>query len=475
MSNCIDDSFLGENTSTPIDRKQGYNKNKNFFEYKEEKNNKSGNNVNKFSDYKNKNNKVDKDFGEMQTPILLNTPKLTGRIIDAKLNLFEKVKNIKNEKKNHKICNNKIIPNKHKEDNSTTENEEIIDQEISISSNKNTLNNNTLINNKHKNRNQNRFKYKKIIINGLSNVLDLNEDCIKVIFSFFDLQMINTFTLLSRKYYNCVKFIINQKIKDKILKYYEENENKYNNKIKLSLMKISPLSRISPLLLHKKYVDLLLENNNKYDKEIQKDLTRTFPDNISFKYGNNNYNRLYHLLTVYSLYNQKIGYAQGINFLAAHILLLYDKEEEGFVFFDALLQKFEFEKLLGIENELHNKLYNLKLCLKKYCPDISRYLESLHLSHEFFTTNWMITLFSNSMDETYLFRVWDFLIIFGWKFFRYFVISILNFYKKNIFEEEQNKLTFYMKNILKNENFKENFNKIIKNTFELMDKDNNVK
>ena len=79
------------------------------------------------------------------------------------------------------------------------------------------------------------------------------------------------------------------------------------------------------------------------------------------------------------------------------------------------------------------------------------------------------------MDETYLFRVWDFLIIYGWKFFRYFVISILNLYKKNIFEEEQNKLTFYMKNILKNENFKEKFNKIIENTFELMNKDNDVK
>ena len=142
-------------------------------------------------------------------------------------------------------------------------------------------------------------------------------------------------------------------------------------------MKFSPLSKISPLLLHKKYIDLLFENNNKYDKEIQKDLTRTFPDNLSFKYGNKNYNKLYHLLTVYSLYNQKIGYAQGINFLAAHIILLFNKEEDGFVFFDALLQKFKFEKLLGEENELQNKLKKIEYT----------YLENLNLSHEFFTTN----------------------------------------------------------------------------------------
>ena len=42
----------------------------------------------------------------METPILLNTPKLTGRIIDAKLNLFEKFKNMNVEmiwKKNKKL------------------------------------------------------------------------------------------------------------------------------------------------------------------------------------------------------------------------------------------------------------------------------------------------------------------------------------------------------------------------------------
>ena len=239
-------------------------------------------------------------------------------------------------------------------------------------------------------------------------------------------------------------------------------------------MESSSLSKISRILLHKKYIDLLLEKNNKYDKEIQKDLTRTFPDNISFKYGNSNYNKLYHLLTVYSLYNKNIGYAQGINFLAAHIILLFEKEEEGFIFFDALLQRFEFEKLLGVENELHNKLYNIGLYIKKFCPEITRYLERMNLSHEFFTTNWMITLFSNSMEEKYLFIVWDFLIIYGWKFFRYFVVSVLNIYKNRILEEEQNNLTFFMKNILRNEQFKVKFKDIIDNAFALMNEDRNI-
>ena len=478
MSNYINDSFFGENTATPIDHKHAFNKNKKYLENKEEKSNKSGNNIKKLSDNKNNHKQIDKDFGDMETPILLNTPRLTGRIIDAKLNLFEKVKNIKTvnenmkiEKKN-KIENNKIInklSNKYKDDNST-ETEDIIYQEGSISSNKNTINNK-----KPKNKNiiDKKIKHKKTLINILENLLSLNEKCLTVIFNYFDLEMINTITLLNKKYYACFKYIINQKIKNKILLFYKE-KNKFNNSIKISLMKNSSLSKLSPLLLHKKYVDLLLESNNKYDKEIQKDLTRTFPDNLSFKYGNSNYNKLYHLLTVYSQYNPKIGYAQGINFLVAYIIILFDKEEDGFVFLDALMQKFEFEKLLGVNNDLHKKLDNIGMYLKKYCPEIYNYLDSVFLSHEFFTTNWMITLFSNSMEEKYLFIMWDFLIIYGWKFFRYFIVSVLNAYKKNILEEEQNNLTFFMKKVLKSKQFKEQFEEIINKVFELMNKENNL-
>ena len=239
-------------------------------------------------------------------------------------------------------------------------------------------------------------------------------------------------------------------------------------------MKFSSLSRLSPLILHKKYVDLLLEKNNNYDKEIQKDLTRTYPNNSTFKYGNPNYNKLYHLLTVYSLYNPKIGYAQGINFLVAHIIVLFEKEEDGFFFLDALLQKFEFEKLLGVENKLQNKLNNEGTYFKQYCQEIQNYLNSMHLGHEFFTANWMITLFSNAMDNRHLFIVWDFLIIYGWKFFIYFVFSVLNIYKESILEEEQNKLTFLMKNIFKNDLFEQKFQNIIEQTLELINKDKNI-
>ena len=480
MDSFMNDSDFGENISTPIDHKHTFKRNINYNENKESegiimtKNN--TNKLSELSDLKINNNlkninQTDKEENnyELDTPsYILNTPRLTERITELKLNLFEKVKKTKYEKEIFKNVNkSKIFNNEYKEDN-FTETDEIIYEESSTPSIKKAS-----INNKPKIKSQNKFKSNYSTEKNIVNILFLDEECLNTLFEFFDKSMINSFTLLNKKYYNCFKVIIHKKIKNKILQFYEKN-NIYNNKIKLSLMKLSPLSKISPLLLHKKYIDLLFEKDNKYDKEIKKDLTRTFPDNYTFKYGNINYNKLYHLLSVYSLYNQKIGYAQGINFLVAHIIILFDKEEDAFVFLDGLIQKFEFEKLLGLQNELDNKLKNIGFYLKKFCPEICNYLDSMNLGHEFFTTNWIITLFSNSMENKYLFIIWDFLIIFGWKFFIYFIVSILNIYKDNILEEEQNKLTYFMKNILRNDIFTQKFKDILNKTFELMNRVSNI-
>ena len=434
-------------------------------------NNKNNNNING-SNTTNKTIKTkpkeEKEFCEMETPILLNTPKLTERVFDAKLNLFERVKNMKI--KNTNFNKNNITNNSY----SSSENSDIIHQDISNSFNaqKNALNAINTLNNLKKRKSS--LKKNFFSENSIIQVLFLEEKFISKILDFLDINIINIISK-NKKCCKIIKPIINKKIKTKILDYYFTKKYiNYFNKIKKSLISYSSLSKLSPILLHKKYVDLLLENNQKYDQEIQKDLTRTFPNNSSFKYGNDNYNKLYHLLTVYSLFNQKIGYAQGINFIAANIILLMpkEKEEKIFMFLDGLIEKFEFGKLFGLNvgDHLKKKLNNLEQNLSKFCPEIIKFLEISNLSHEFFTTNWMLTLFANSMENKYLFIVWDFLIIFGWKFFIFFVISILNKFKNEIRKVEQNNLTYFMKNLFKSKIFEKNFKNIIDETIDLINK-----
>ena len=434
-------NHLKNYNTTPLDQKHNLKGN---YSSSNIKNSNKINEINKsVKNIRNKLNKKEKELND-ETPILSNTARLTERMFNAKLNLFEKIKNMKtdyNLKKNKNII-----------DDNSSEYSEIIYQEISISSNnkRNTI--------------KNSIKY----------IIFLDQNCNEKIFDFLEINTINILCTINKRCFNIFKPIINKKIKEKILSYYALFPNKYFNKVKIFLMSYSPLSKLSPLLLHKKYVDLLLQNNQRYDQEIQKDLTRTVPDDSSFKYGNPNYNKLYHLLTVYSLYNTKIGYAQGINFIAANIIKLMEKEKEEniLMFLDGFLQKFDFAKLLGNKNGnfLQKNLDELSSYLDKYCPEISKFFINANICHEIFSTNWILTLFSNSMNNKYLFIIWDFLIIFGNNFFMCFVICVLNLFKNEILNEKQSNITFFMRNILRNQKFEENFNLIVDKTIDFMNK-----
>jgi hypothetical protein len=72
------------------------------------------------------------------------------------------------------------------------------------------------------------------------------------------------------------------------------------------------------------------------------------------------------------------------------------------------------------------------------------------------------------MERDKLFICWCFMVIFGWKFFYSFVIQLLLFYKKNLLEIDETKLSTEMKEILKGKQFIKDFNEIIRNTLIFM-------
>ena len=298
------------------------------------------------------------------------------------------------------------------------------------------------------------------------------ENFIKIFFSFCerDNDLRTKFNLISKEAYKKIKPLIFEKISYNILKY---NENKNDrNKIKIYLMKNnSSLIKLSPVILRKKYTDLIFENNNQYDIEIKKDLTRTFPNDILFKYGNAYYNKLYHILTAYSNFNKNIGYIQGLNFISAHIIYFFEDEIEEFNFLDAMINKFELDKIFLNNQFLKQKLEKINLLLVEKLPKLNTFLSNIKLNFEFFITSWILTLFSNSMETEFLSIIWDYIIIFGWNCVKYFILNILTLCENDIINSSQNNLTYIQKNIFKNENFKKNFHKLINDTVQSMIKD----
>ena len=299
-----------------------------------------------------------------------------------------------------------------------------------------------------------------------------NPNILNKIVDFCDCDTLNKLCLLNRKYYNNLKPIIYERIKLKIDKINKDN-NYLNNVIKKSILICTPLSKLSPVMLQKKYIDLLYEINERNDLEIKKDLLRTLPDDTSFQYGKENYNKLYHILSAYSNYNKNIGYTQGLNFLAAHCMYIYKNEIEAFVFLDGLITKFKLENLFGIKNnELNKKLKEIEYIVNKWCPEVNKHLQKIFLNYDFFTCKWMITLFSNNINLKYLFQLWDYMIIFGWKFFKCFIIAVIKFNEKKILNSSLETITKIMNDILKTKEFENNFSNIINETFLYIIKEN---
>ena len=294
------------------------------------------------------------------------------------------------------------------------------------------------------------------------------------IINFCNYNALNKISLLNKQHYKYIKPYIYNKIRINIIRI-NKNYFSHNNIIKKSIFQYTPLSKLSPVMVQKKYKDLLYELNEQYDIEIKKDLLRTSPDNTSFQYGNENYNKLYHILSAYSNYNKNIGYAQGLNFLAAQCIYIYKNEIEAFIFLDGLIRKFNLENFFGKENnKLNLKLKEIEYIVNKSCPSVNKHLKNIFLNYDFFTCKWMITLFSHFMNVKYLTKLWDFLIIFGWKFFNGFVISVIKFNERNILNSTLETITKIMNDILKTKLFENNFDKIIDCTFEFLNEENSI-
>ena len=284
---------------------------------------------------------------------------------------------------------------------------------------------------------------------------------IKLVIYFLDAKSIIILSSINKDFFQSLRSIFYKVIFNKIYK----NKNmklikKLNNSLIKSVSDQYKSDIYKKITTQTPYLDLIIN-----------DIDRTFPKDSNFKKDGKNYNKLFNILTKYSNYNKDIGYAQGLNFLFANALVLYDNEKDAFFYIDGMIKKFKLQKFFAEKNsKLIEEITKFSKILEKYIPDVVNFFEKKYIYHEFFSTGWILTLFSNSMEPKNLFTCWNFMNIYGWKFFYCFVIQILKFYKNVIFHTKENELSHLMKYLLKDKKFSNDLPNILKNTFYFMQK-----
>lgn len=184
--------------------------------------------------------------------------------------------------------------------------------------------------------------------------------------------------------------------------------------------------------VYQKIISETVDVKNKETEVIEKDLYRTFPDNIHFKSGleipetprpePQVISALRRVLVSFAHYQPQTGYCQSLNFIAG-LLLMFMSEERAFwmlvIMTERILPKVHSADLEGV----HTDQGVLMMCIKEYIPklwsNIGRSFDGTAVSENkiltrlppltLVTSSWFMSVFIGSAPIESVLRIWDIL------------------------------------------------------------------
>jgi hypothetical protein len=116
---------------------------------------------------------------------------------------------------------------------------------------------------------------------------------------------------------------------------------------------------------------------------------------------------LFGVCKAYALFDEGVGYAQGINFIAMP-LLFNMSEEEAFTLLVRLMSKYEVRSMFTTDMPgLHLRLYQFERLLEDYEPGLYCHLRRRHVGPQLYATQWFLTLFAYRFPLQLVLRVYD--------------------------------------------------------------------
>ncbi|XP_064648840.1 rab GTPase-activating protein 1-like isoform X3 [Lineus longissimus] len=153
---------------------------------------------------------------------------------------------------------------------------------------------------------------------------------------------------------------------------------------------------------------ILIAKDSASEQVIMRDINRTFPAHDYFKEsGGVGQDSLYKISKAYSVYDEEIGYCQGLSFLAA-ALLLHMPEEQAFCVLVKVMFDYGQRELFrqGFEM-LHLKFYQLERLMQDHLPDLYNHFMELGLEAHMFASQWFLTLFTAKFPLFMVFHILD--------------------------------------------------------------------
>lgn len=159
---------------------------------------------------------------------------------------------------------------------------------------------------------------------------------------------------------------------------------------------------------------VLITKDSAQESGITRDIHRTFPAHDYFKDSEGDgQESLYKICKAYSVYDEELGYCQGMSFLAA-VLLLHMPEEQAFCVLVKIMYDYGLrDHYRNNFEDLHCKFFQLERLLQEQLPDLYVHFMELNLEAHMYASQWFLTLFTAKFPLCMVFHIIDLLLCEG--------------------------------------------------------------
>lgn len=148
---------------------------------------------------------------------------------------------------------------------------------------------------------------------------------------------------------------------------------------------------------------------------ILRDVHRTYPAHENFRSGGTSslLDSLFKVCKAYAVYDEEVGYCQGLSFLVA-ALLLHMPEEQAFCVFVRIMQNYGLRDLFRNNfDELYLKFYQLEHLLEDHMPDLHQHFTKIGIEPFTYASQWFLTVFTAKFPLNAVFYIMDIFLLDG--------------------------------------------------------------
>nr|XP_031863524.1 uncharacterized protein CI109_000774 [Kwoniella shandongensis]KAA5530596.1 hypothetical protein CI109_000774 [Kwoniella shandongensis] len=193
----------------------------------------------------------------------------------------------------------------------------------------------------------------------------------------------------------------------------------------------------------------LLKLTSPHEKAIAKDINRTFPNHKFFQEGGGlGQEGLFMVVKAYSIYDQEVGYTQGLAFIVA-ALLLNMPDEEAFCVLVRLMDSYNLRSHYTAEMQgLQLRLFQFDRLVEDILPLIHTHFARKGIKSSMYASQWFMTLFSYRFPLSLVYRVLDIVFAEGIEAIFRFSLALLQKSEDKLIELEFEQILNYLQSDL---------------------------